>query len=41
MPNNCQLILTGGDAKLLYDVLPLDAILDTNLVMKGIALEAA
>jgi len=41
MPNNCQLILTGGDATFLYDALPLDAILDTNLVMKGIALEAA
>jgi len=40
MSNNCQLILTGGDAVFLYDALQLDAILDTNLVMKGMALEA-
>ncbi len=41
MPNNYQLILTGGDATFLYDTLQLDVILDANLVMKGIALEAA
>ena len=33
-----QLIVTGGDAKFLADILKLDAIVDTELVFKGLAL---
>jgi len=40
MPNTCQLILTGGDAAFLLDKLQLDAVLNMNLVLKGLALEA-
>jgi len=36
----CQLILTGGDALFLQKKLALDTLVDTELVFKGLALEA-
>lgn len=40
MAQSNQLILTGGDAEFLNKELQLSAVLDLNLVLKGLALEA-
>lgn len=40
MAGSMQLILTGGDAEFIQESLQLTAILDFNLVLKGLALEA-
>lgn len=41
MINSAQLLLTGGNAEFIQKSLQLTAILDSNLVLKGLALEAA